>query len=530
MRLFSPLLAVLFALGVYLPLDQAQADMIWRRGEVGDPGSLDPHKATTVIEGNVLSELYEGLVTHDAKGTLQPGAAESWSISDDKSTYLFHLRAGAKWSNGDAVTADDFVFAFRRLMDPATAAPYANILYTLKNAEKVNKGQEPLEALGVRAISATELELTLERPTPYFIEQLTHLTAYPLHRASVETYGRAFVRPGHLVTNGAFVLKSFLPNDRLALLKNPFFYDAEHVALDAEIFYPIEDRASALRRFMAGEIDSYDDIPLDQIAFVRAKLGDAFKVAPYMGGYYCAFDTRNGAFADVRVRQALSMVIDREFLAGQIWGGTMTPGYSFVPPGIESYGLPATVSWKDMSAFDREDEAKRLLKEAGYGPGGKPIELEYRYNTSENHKATAVAIADMWKVLGVETHLVNSDATSFYAFMASKAPFNVLKTIWIADYADAQNFLFLGESSNKALNTPNFNNPQFDALMQAAANEPDPEKRSALLHQAEQLFLNEQPYLVLLAYASHNLVSKKLVGWETNVIDHHPGRYISIAP
>jgi peptide/nickel transport system substrate-binding protein/oligopeptide transport system substrate-binding protein len=508
----------------------AKAEMIWHRGEYADPGSLDPHKAETVVEGNILAEIYEGLVVHDERGILQPGVAQSWDINANKTVYVFHLRPDAKWSNGDQVTAQDFVFAFQRLMNPATGAPYANILYTLKNAEKVNKGQMPVEALGARALSDTELELTLERPVPYFLEQLTHLTALPLHRKSVEAFGDQFVRPGHLVSNGAFMLKSFLPNDRLVLLRNPYFHDAAQVALDEEIFYPIEDRAAGLRRFMAGEIDSYDDVPIDQIAFVRERLGGEFKVAPYLGSYYYAFDTRQKPFDDVRVRQALSMVIDREFLADRIWGGTMTPGYSFVPTGIPSYGDPSTVTWKDMSPFDREDEAKRLLKEAGFGPDGRKLTIEFRYNTSENHKATAVAIADMWKVLGVETKLINTDATSHYAFMRSKAPFDILRSGWLGDYPDAQNFLFLGESGNPGLNVANFSNPHYDALMQSAASAPSPDGSKELLHQAEHLLLNEQPYLVLLIYQSRNLVSRRLHGWETNVIDHHPGSSISISP
>jgi len=512
-----------------LAAQAAQAQMIWRRGETADPGSLDPHKATTVVEGNILAELYEGLVFHDAKGLVQPGVAKSWTVSDDKTIYRFTLRDDAKWSNGEPVTADDFVYAYRRLMDPKTAAPYANILYTLKNAQKINKGELPLEALGAKALSATELEITLEQQTPYFIEQLAHLTAYPLYRKAIETYGRKFTRPEHLVTNGAFSLKSFLPNDRLVLVKNKQFHDAAHVALDEEIFYPIEDRAAALRRFMAGEIDSYDDVPLDQIAFVRARLGDTFKVSPYLGGYYFAFDVRHPPFSDVRVRQALSMVIDRVFLADRIWGATMTPGYSFVPPGIATYGEPETVAWKNMSLYDREDEAKKLLKDAGFGEGGKKLVVEYRYNTSENHKATAVALADMWAKIGVETHLINTDAASFYAFMQSKEPFSIIRYSWLADYLDAQNYLFLAESSNKALNTPNFSDAKFDALMQQAAHEAEPQ-RAATLHEAEKILVAAQPYVMLLAYESHNLVSRKLHGWEPNIIDHHPGQFVSIEP
>jgi oligopeptide transport system substrate-binding protein len=503
---------------------------IWYRGASADPGSLDPHKTSTVIESDVLTELYEGLVARDRFGVIIPGVADTWSSNAEKTVYTFHLRHDARWSNGDPVVAEDFVFAFRRLMKPQTGAQYANILYTLKNAEKVNKGALPVDDLGVRALDDERLELTLERPVPYLLEQLTHLTALPLHRASVERFGDAFARPGHMVSNGPFMLQDFMPNDHLILVKNPYFHAAGEVALEKEVFIPFEDRAAALRRFIAGEIQSYDDVPVDQIAFVRARLGDEFKCFSSLASYYYAFDTRHPPFDDVRVRRALSMVIDRDFLARRIWGGTMEPSYSFVPPGIESYGQPSTVVWKAEDRFTREDEAKRLLQEAGFGPGGKPLAVEIRFNTSENHKATAVAIADMWRVLGVDVRLLQTDATSHYAFLYSKAPYDVARSGWFADFADAQNFLFLGESSNKSLNAANFSNPAFDALMRDAAQAPDPVARSALLHEAEALLLDEQPYLVLLSFQSRNLVSKNLHGWEPNVLNVHSGRFISIGP
>ncbi len=508
----------------------AAAKMVWHRGELGDPGSLDPHKATTLIESNILDELFEGLVTLDARGEIIPGVASSWTVDTGRTVYDFKLRSDAKWSNGDKVVPEDFVYAFRRLMAPATGAPYANILYTLKNAEKINKGELPVETLGVRAVDETTLEIALEQPAPYFVSQLAHMTAKPLHRKSIETFGSDFVRPAHMVTNGPFMLKEFTPNDRLVLVKNPFYYDSAHVALDEEIFYSLEDRSAAVRRFMAGEIQSYDDVPVEQIAFVRAHLAEAFKVTPNLGSYFYAFDTRHKPFDDRRVRQALSMVIDRQFLAERIWGGTMDPGYSFVPPGVETYGAPATVAWKDIDPYQREDEAKRLLAEAGFGPGGQKLEVEIRLNNSENHRATAVAIADMWKALGVGTRLLATDATTHYAFLRAKPPFDVARSGWFADYPDAQNFLFLGQSDNQALNVASFSNKNYDRLMHEAQVESSPERRRAILHEAEALLLDEQPFLVLLTYRSRNLVSPKLKGWEPNVLDNHPGRYLSILP
>ena len=242
--------------------------------------------------------------------------------------------------------------------------------------------------------------------------------------------------------------------------------------LDKEIFFPIEDRSAGLRRFQAHEIDAYNDVPADQIKYVRETLKDQFRSSPYLGTYYFSFNTRKKPFDDVRVRQALSMVIDREFLAEQIWGGTMLPAIRFVPPGIGTYA-PAQVSWADMSPVDREDKAKELLKAAGYGQGGKTLTIEIRYNTSENHKNTSIALADMWKPLGVETTFINTDIKTHYALLREKGDYDVARAGWIADYPDPQNFLFLCQSDNKGLNYSSYANPAYDTLMHKAALEAD---------------------------------------------------------
>ena len=359
---------------------------------------------------------------------------------------------------------------------------------------------------------------------------LAHQTAAPVEQANVEKFGADFVRAGNLVSNGAFKLVEFTPNDRTVLARNENFHDAASVKLDKEIFFPLEDRAAALRRFQAGEIDSYTDVPADQVKFIRANLKDQFRLSPYIGTYYFAINTRKPPFDDVRVRQALSMVIDREFLAEQIWGGTMIPGYSLIPPGVGNYGEPAMMAWKDWSPIEREDKAKALLKEAGFGPGGKPLKLEIRYNTSENHKNTSVALADMWKPLGVETTLINTDIKTHYALLQSGGDYDVARAGWIGDYSDPQNFLFLGLGDNKTLNYPHWVNSDFDALMRKADGERDLGARAKLLNQAEAIMMREQPLIPLLYYSSKNLISPKLKGWEANTLDRHLGRYLSLAP
>ena len=509
-------------------LSAAMAECVFRRGEAGDPSSFDPPKTSTVIEADVLGDLFEGLLTYDASGALVPGAAESWTISDDGKTYVFKLR-DARWSNGDPVRAGDFVFSFRRLLDPTTGAEYANLYYPIKNAEKIAKGEAPPEALGVRAIDDKTLEISLERPTPYFLAVVAHQTAAPVNPRNVEEFGRAFAKPGNLVSNGAFRLAAFTPNDETVLVKNPFFHAAREVAIDREIIASIDDRAAAFLRFRAGEIDTYDDAPADDLAFVRETLKDEFHVAPTLGVLYLAFNTKKRPFDDARVRNALSMVIDREFLADSIWGGAMSPAYAFVPPGIDNYVTGVAADFQNLSPIEREDRARDLLKEAGFGDG-KPLAVEIRYNTSENNKATAIAIADAWKPLGVTASFVNTDVKTHYGLLQSGGDFDVARAGWIGDYSDPQNFLFLFESGAGKLNYPRWSNPDYDRLMQAAADETDLRARAETLADAERLLLREEPVIPLLFYELKTLVSKRVKGWRDNLLDRHLARYLSIEP
>ncbi len=506
----------------------ASAEVVYHRGNTADPETLDQHKTSTVYESHILRDLYEGLTAFNAKGETVPGVAESWSISDDGTVYTFKLRDNAKWSNGDPVTAGDFVYSLQRIMNPETGAKYANILYPVKNAQQVNKGEMKPEELAVKAVDDLTLEITLESPTPYFLDLLTHQTGLPVHPASVEAHGSDFVKPENIVTNGAYVLQEFVPNSHVKAVKNPNFHDAANVQIDTVMFYPTEDRGAALRRFQAGELHSNNDAPTEQIKFMRENLGEQFRVAPYLGTYYYALNHNDESLAKPEVRQALSMSIDREFIAEDIWGGTMVAGYSFVPPGIGNYGDPAYADYKDMSPIDREEKAAELLKAAGYGPDN-PLRLKINYNTSENHKNTAVAIADMWKPLGVEITLENTDTKTHYAMLRDKQDFDIARAGWIGDYSDPQNFLFMVESDNDGFNYANYNNPEYDSLMDQAAAEVDLEKRADLLKQAETIFMRDLPFIPMLYYGSMSMVSDKLSGWEDNLQNVHPTRYMSIA-
>jgi oligopeptide transport system substrate-binding protein len=306
--------AALFALLFGASAAQAQ---VYRRGEPGEPETLDPQKTQTVVEADIVYDLFEGLLTYDSEGRTAPGVALSWTISDDGLVYTFELRDEV-WSNGDPLTAEDFVYSLQRLLDPATGAPYASLFGVIAK---------------VRALAPHRLEIALKRPTPYFLGLLAHQTAVPLHRASVEKGG--FTKPGALVSNGAYVLEAYTPGDRLILVKNPRFHDAAQVALAREDILPLEDRAAAVRRFEAREIESYPDAPADGIAYLQKQFPDELHLSPSLGVYYYAFNCRKPPFDDVRVRRALSMTIDREFLSRTIWGGAMAPAYALTPPDID---------------------------------------------------------------------------------------------------------------------------------------------------------------------------------------------------
>lgn len=527
-RAIAALVAAVLSLGI---AGSAFAQIVFHRGNDGDPETLDAHKTSTVTEAHLLRDLSEGLVIHSMKGEVIPGVAESWTISPDGKTYSFTLRANAKWSNGDPVTADDFVFSLRRMLDPETGAKYANILYPILNAETINKAapDAKLENLGVKALDRRTLEIKLERPTAYFLELLTHQTGLPVHPASVAKFGKDFVKPENWVSNGAYVLKEFVPNSHIRLDRNPAFHDAAGVKIDTVIYYPSSDLAAAARRFQAGELHMTTDIPADQIKQLREKLGDQVKVAPYLGTYFLIINSAKKPFDDVRVRRALSLAIDREFIADEIWAGTMLPAYGVIPPNIGNYGERAEADFKLASPLEREDEAKRLLAAAGFGPGA-PLRVQLRYNTTDNNRRTVVAIAEQWKAIGVETSFINTDGKTHFAFLRDGGDFDVARYGWIGDYSDPQNFLFLFQSDNSGFNSGKYNNPQFDALMKAAAQETDLARRAAILREADSMIAIDTPWIPILYYSSKNLVSPKLVGFEQNLRGALPTRFMSLRP
>lgn len=350
----------------------------------------------------------------------------------------------------------------------------------------------------------------------------------PVHPPSAEKHGKDYARPGNLVSNGAFMLTENVPNSQIKLDKNPHYHDAANVKLDQVIYYPTSDSAAAMRRFKAGELHSNADIPAGQMDSLRSRFGDQIRIAPVLGSFYLQVNNSKAPFNDLRVRSALSLLIDRDFLAETIWGKTMVPAYSIVPPGISpNYKAPPAPAYAQMSLIEREDRAKALLKEVGFGPG-KPLKIEIRYNMSDNNKATVIAIAEMWKPHGIEVSFINTDQKTHVAHLRSGGDFDVARSGWFADYPDPQNFLFLFQSKNANFNYSKYNSKAYDDALAKAGAELDPAKRMGFLRDAEAQFVADVPVIPLMFFASKNIVSPKLEGWHTNPLDMHLSRYISI--
>jgi oligopeptide transport system substrate-binding protein len=526
-----PALGVAVLLGVALMsaigASSAAAQSVLRVANSGEPDSLDPHQVSGNWEDRIVGDMFMGLTTEAADGTVIPGAAESWTISDDGLTYTFTLRDHT-WSDGTPVTADDFVFGFRRILDPATAAEYAYLLYPIKNAQAINNGsQTDPEALGARAVDPKTLEVTLEQPTSYFLELLTHYTSFPIPKHKVEELGDDWVKPGNIVGNGAYTVVEWVPNSQVRMAKNESFWDAENVAIDEVIYYPTEERNTGTKQFRAGEVDVQYDFASEQIDFLKENLPEATHISPELAAYYYVFNTKRPPFDDVRVRKALALAVERDAITEKILRTGEIPAYNLVPPKAGTYGEPPQVDWADVPYQERVEQAKALLAEAGFGPDN-PLKFTLRYNTSENHKKIAIAIAAMWKQLGVQAELFNTEVKVHYNDLQSH-DFQVARAGWVADYNDPENFLSLLRTSTGPMNYGQYENPEFDQLMAESDATTDSKARNELMREAETLMLADLPVIPIYHYVSKNLVSPRVQGWVDNTKNKHWTRWLSLA-
>jgi oligopeptide transport system substrate-binding protein len=476
-----------------------------------DPETLDQHKARTTQAADILRDVSEGLVSYSPDGELVPAAATSWDLADDGLTYTFHLREDAKWSNGDPVIAEHFVAGVERLIDPETAAFYAEFLSDVSNIE---------------AADDLTLVLTLRRPTPYLLSLLTHPATFPIHTPSLAEHGDGFARPGKFVSNGAYVLDAWVPGSVVSLRRNEHYWNNAATSIDKVNYHILVQDSSELNRYRTGELQITSTVPPDNFAQVQAELADELHVSTYLGVYYYGFNLSRPPFKDnPELRQALSMAIDREQLTTKVTGRGEAPAYSWVPPGANNYEPPA-LSYSGMTQAERNRVARNLYKAAGYGEDN-PLQIELRYNTSDTQRRVAVAIQSMWKeTLGVETTLVNEEFQVLLANIRQGDITQVFRSSWIGDYDDAHAFLKILESDNPA-NSPGYESEEFDSLMQRAAIQTDLDSRRLYLEEAERVMLADHPAIPIYFYVSKHLVSPEIEGWGDNVLDYHYSQHLS---
>lgn len=494
-----------------------------RAGNVADPGTLDPAHAFVKQDQTVINDLLVGLTTFDAAGRAVPGIARSWSVSADALTWTFRLRP-AVWSDGAPVTAADFVYSLRRLVDPATGSPYANLVYPVRNARAVNLGKAPVSALGIAAPDPATVVIRLEHPTPYLPDLLAHYGVVPVPRQAVERWGDRWTAPGRFVGNGPFVLKAWRLGDRIVLDRNPRFYDAANVCLERVVYLPINDAISAERQLKRGEIDLNAAFDPMRTRYLRGAggLADEVRVFPWTDLIYVVFNERYPPFRDVRVRQALAMAIDREFIAGKLIQAPQAATAGFVPPGLGA--LPAEPDWARLPFPERQRRARALLAAAGYGPG-RPLRFELKlfFNLA---RAAPVLQAD-WRAIGVEATLTTRDIPVFFSELQA-GDFEAGFTDWIADYPDPTDFLDLMRSDQPGANYGGHVDLTYDDLVRRAEASREPETRARLLQAAHARLLQAAPIAPVWVGPSRNLVSRRITGWVDNVNDVHPKRWMCL--
>ncbi|MEZ5956438.1 MAG: peptide ABC transporter substrate-binding protein [Hyphomonadaceae bacterium] len=493
----------------------------------GEPLSLDPHKASGSWENNIIGNMFVGLTTENAKAEPIPGMAERWETSEDGRRWTFYLRR-AQWSDGEACDAHDFEFAFKRILDPESLAEYAAILYPIKNAEAVNKGEMEPDQIGVTAIDDLTLEIQLEHPAPYLPEMLMHYTAYPVPKHILEQHGDDWVHPDNIAVNGAFTLRKWWSNYIVHLERNPNFFDAANVVMQELYFYPSNDVNAAARRVMSGEAGWSTRFPSNQVNQLRQDLPGYVRVAPYLTCNYFSFNTTKAPFNDIRVRQALSMAYDRDWVAGNIYRTGERAAYKFVPPGIANFPGTARYQWADQPIEQRRAEAERLLRAAGYGPNN-PLRFEFSHRNTSDNPRVAVVVQSNWREIApwVTVELRGVETQVHYANLRAKN-FDIGDGGWIADYNDAKNYLYLLETRTGPQNYPGYNNPEYDRLVHESDFEPDATRRGEMMARAEQMALDDAPICMSVFINSTNLVHPDLTGFEDNLGDYHRARWFGI--
>jgi oligopeptide transport system substrate-binding protein len=500
-------------------------EQVLHRGLAADLTGLDPHLETGLPEINVISALFEGLVgEHPETGVPTPGVAERWETSADALTWTFHLRANARWSNRDPVTAHDFVRSIQRVLTKPLGADNAAMLFVLANAESWHQGGlTDFTQVGAQAIDDHTLRLTLAHPAPFLLTLLSHPVWYPVHAPTLEKHGGILLRdskwtdPANFVGNGPFVLKANRRSEVIIADKSPTYWDAATVRLKAIHFHPAADVDGEERAFRAGQLHITEALPVAKVASYRRDQPGVLHISPFLDTYFYRLNTTRPPLNDARIRRALSLAIDRAAITEKITRGGQQPAAAFTPPGMGGYNPPAVLV-RDLA------EAGRLLAESGHAEGQGLPPIEIMINSSGNHRAIAEAIQQMWRKLGLQVEINNMEMSSLYAKRRA-LDYSVLRSEWVADFADPKSFLdvFRGGSSN---NHTGWNSLAYDAALHAADRTADPAARSKLLAEAEAVLMAELPIIPLYHFTTVRLVHPSVRGWHPLPLDRHPYKHV----
>ncbi|OAN18032.1 oligopeptide ABC transporter substrate-binding protein OppA [Photobacterium jeanii] len=481
------------------------------RGNGDEVPTLDPTFSSDTASSRVIQDMFEGLVTEDLDGNVVPALATSWEVDDSGMVYTFHIRDDALWSNGKPIEARDFEYSLKRAINPATAAPYAWYLTMaqIHNADAISKGNKPIDELGVKAIDAKTLQITLDKPVPYFTKMMVHPSTYPVYKDAVEKYGDNWTKPENIVTSSAYKLSKWVLNERIVLEQNDRYWNNDKTVITKVTYLPIQDLTAEYNRFRTGEIDITSSFPLEQYNAIKKERPNELLTMPSLGTYYYLFNMDKAPFDDARVRKALAYSIDRNVVTDIILGQGQLPAYSVTPPSVAGFDAPE-LAWGELSQKERNQKAKELLTEAGYGPSN-PLEFELVYNTSESHKKLALVVSSMWKKnLGVKVELANQEWKTFLQKLGEK-DFQLARYAWVGDYNEASTFLSYFESHG--MNYSGWSNIDYDKAMANAIKAPDNSKRNQYYQTAEQVFAQEMPAIPLYFYTRSVLKQTKVGGY-----------------
>ena len=530
MNKLIPLILVLFIFSCSsqdsLDIQSANQQGILLLDNGTEPQGLDPHIVTGVTEHKIVISLFEGLTMQNPNGEgVIPAAAESWEISDNGLDIIFNIREKARWSNGDPLTAQDFVYSWRRILTPALGSRYPDMLYAVKNAEQFHKSEiSDFNLVGVKALDSKTLKVTLKTKTPYFLKQLAHYATFPIHPPTIEKFGgitnrdSRWTRPENMISNGPFILEEWSINKVIKVTRNMKYWGNDNLQLNGIHFFPIDNESTSDRYYRSGKTHNLYTIQTEKIAKYKEDFPDQFKLEPYFGTYYYRINTKVEPLNDIRVRKALSLSIDRNLIVEKVTKGGQKPAYSFTPPSENYYDPPTKLEYNP-------DLARKYLKDAGYPNGEGFPEFELLYNTNEGHQKIAQAIQQFWlKELGIKITLTNVD-WKVYLDRESQGQYQISRAGWIGDYVDPNSFLDM-MVTDRGNNKTGWSNKIYDSYVRKAAFAKDEDERLSNFSKAEEILINEVPIIPIYTYTRVYMLRDEVKGWYPNLLDTHPYQFI----